>query len=292
LLVFGAATLAPVAVLPAAGAAATVGAVSGGSVLKKFLSPFKFVSGTDIETVRKLEVEPQVEAMVQSLNVLLTDIEQRGQRPLALIVDGLDKLRDTDAISANFLERRALSAPVCRVVYTAPLDLFYSPVFGSVRAMFPIRPFPHVKLYQRDDVTKEYEEGYVFMDEVVRRRLKTCGHLAETIMPTHVLRTLIAASGGVMRDLIRLVQNAALKADLAGRDQIDDVDAREAAAELRRQLDAQLTPKYREVLRKVNETHQRTDDEECDTLLRSDIVLSYVNKDVWFDSHSALRIPV
>jgi hypothetical protein len=54
---------------------------------------------------------------------------------------------------------------------------------------------------------------------------------------------------------------------------------------------AQLTPDYHDVLNKVRQTHQRVggaDGEKCDQLLRNDIVLSYVNEDVWFGAHAAL----
>ena len=45
------------------------------------------------------------------------------------------------------------------------------------------------------------------------------------------------------------------------------------------------------MLHRVRDTHQRVggdESEKCDLLLRNDIVLGYVNDDIWFDAHAAL----
>ena len=95
-----------------------------------------------------------------------------------------------------------------------------------------------------------------------------------------------------MRDFIRLMQSAALQTEIADKERIGKTEATKALNELCRQLMAQLTPDYHDVLDAVRKTHQRVGGEEggekCDQLLRNDIVLSYVNDDIWFDAHAAL----
>lgn len=290
LVVFGAGALTgPVGAI-AGVAVAPVAAEMAAGAAKKVFAPFRFVSGTSIQVVRKLEIEPQVDAMAENLNKLLDDVQAKAGKPLVVLVDGLDKLRDEDAIKVNFLERKSLNAPACRIVYAGPLDLYYSPQFGSVRALFPVQPFAHVKLYGRSKRDKPDDAGYGFMRKVVSQRLLSLGLEPESVLSPTVLDLLINGSGGVMRDLIRLVQQAAVEAEVNGSDHIAKEYAQEAVNELRRQLDAQLTPKYREVLKKVRKTHQRTDDPECDMLLRNDVVLSYANDDVWFDAHAVLPV--
>src|SRR5215470_10780822 len=137
--------------------------------------PFRFTSGTNTQVVRKLEVEPQIEAMVEVLNEIIDDIRSRTDRPLILLVDGLDKLRDTDVISLNFLEKKFLNSPACSVLYTGPLDLYYSPQFGEVRSRFPIVPFPHVKLHDHGDRNRPDDRGYEVLRMVVFRRLEWLG---------------------------------------------------------------------------------------------------------------------
>ncbi|MBI3797568.1 MAG: HEAT repeat domain-containing protein [Deltaproteobacteria bacterium] len=267
LVVFGGAALAgPVGA--AVGAAASQMIVQ--TIAEKFM-PFRFTSGTNTQVVRKLEVEPQIEAMVEVLNQIIDDVRSRTDRPLILLVDGLDKLRDVDVISLNFLEKKFLNSPAYSVLYTGPLDLYYSPQFGEVRTRFPIVPFPHVKLHARDNHNQPDDRGYDVMQMVVFRRLESLGLTPQGVIADEALAMLITGSGGVMRDLIRLIQSAALQAEIAGKDSIEKPEAAKALNELRRQLMAQLTPEYHEVLQAVRSTHQRVDKddqgEKCDLLI-------------------------
>jgi len=276
LIVFGASALAgPVGAMAAAAAT-------------KVLRPFRFVSGTNTEIVRKLEVEPEIEDMVDALNAIVEDVEAKARRPLLLIVDGLDRPRDPDVIELNFAEKKYLAKPVCRVVYAAPMWVYYKPRFATVRARFPVREFPNIKLYDRDTGKKE-SRGYATMREVVNKRLASLGLRPADVIAKPALDLLIHASGGVMRDLIRLVREAAAGAEIAGASKITKTLAEKAVADLRRQFEAQLLPKHREVLAKVRKSHQRTDDEICDELLQGNFILSYINDEVWFDTHSLLQ---
>jgi len=91
-----------------------------------------------------------------------------------------------------------------------------------------------------------------------------------------------------MRDLVWLVQEATVEAEVAGRFQVDETLAQTTVAAARRHYQARLSPKYRRVMQKVAETHRRTDDQECDELLFGNFILSYINQEIWFDAHSIL----
>jgi hypothetical protein len=62
-------------------AAATTNTLTGTikEAAEKF-SPFRFTSGTDIHVVRRLEVEPQVEKLVDVLNEIIEDMKSRTDR--------------------------------------------------------------------------------------------------------------------------------------------------------------------------------------------------------------------
>lgn len=249
----------------------------------------KFVSGTDAAVVRKLEVEPQIERMVERLNALIADVQARSSRPLALVVDGLDKIRDPDLIELNFAEKKFLADPACRVIYAGPIDLYYSPRFAGVRSRFPIRPFPNVKLRTAAVPPRRVEAGYAMLRQVVDRRLASLGLGRGEVIDTLALDALIAASGGVLRDLIALVREATTEAEITGKDIIDFEAAARTILARRRLYAVQLSPKYRAVMDRVKERHIRTDDPECDELLRAGLVLNYVNDfEEWFDVHAIL----
>jgi hypothetical protein len=273
------------------GAAAGIGVVK--SVASGVGKVFRFfTSGLDSKIVRKVEVEPKVEAMVVTLNRLLDDIRTRlRDRSLVLLIDGLDKLRHEEVIRVNFVENKFLLGPKCSILYVGPLDLYYSPDLGSVRTTFEVIPFSHVKLHPRDDSKTLHTEGYKALRDVAHRRLRSLELNPNDIIPKDTLDLLIKGSAGVMRDFIRLVRQAADQAALTEASGIDHSHAVRALNGLRRQLTAQLTPEYHKILDQVRETQERVDGdqgEKCDQLLRNDVVLSYFNDDVWFAPHSIL----
>jgi len=165
------------------------------TLAEKFL-PFRFTSGTNTQLVRRLEVEPKVEVLIEALNALIDDVHTKSrERRLVLLADGLDKLRDRDVISLNFLEKKFLNSPKCSVLYTGPLDLYYAPDFGEVCGRFPIIPFPHVKLHERDNPEQRHRHGYQVMREVVNRRLISLQLEPAHVIAPAVLDILITGSG-------------------------------------------------------------------------------------------------
>ncbi|MFQ6016134.1 MAG: hypothetical protein ACE5NP_11925 [Anaerolineae bacterium] len=259
------------------------------TVAEKVIPPFRFVSGTNVEVVSRLEVEPQVERMVGHLNEVIEEVQEKAGRPLVLIVDGLDRPRDPNVIALNFSEKKFLASPACRVVYAAPIWLYYSPRFATVRNHFPtVLEFPNIKLYHKDDREQKDKKGYATMRQVAHKRLQDLDLEPNDVITPRALNLLIQGSGGVMRDFIRLVRDAATKAEIASKPRIDVLVAEKALSGLRRLYEAQLNPLHRQILAKVRETHQRTEEKECDDLLKGNFVLSYLNDEVWFDVHSIL----
>ena len=257
------------------------------------LVPIKFASGTNIQLARKLEVQPQVQEILATLNEIITDVQEKGQRPVFLIVDGLDRVPNMEMARYVFAENEQwLDGPNCNVLYTAPIMLYYSPIFGHVRSNFDARPFPNVKVHWSHELGHPGapdEEGYGVMRAVVHKRLRQPLGLepGEVIVP-QALDHLIEMSGGVMRDLIRLVREATVKAELAGQRQIDLEIASRTVLSMRRDYKASLNVVYRRELTEVLKTHEVTGSEKCDELLLGNYVLSYVNDGIWFDVHSVI----
>jgi hypothetical protein len=253
------------------------------------VGPFRFSSGVDISIVDKREIEPGVSKMIAALNRIIDDVTVKANRSPILLIDGLDKLRTPESIQANFLDNKFLQGPRCHTLYVAPLDLYYGEEFAGVRNVFHIHPFPHVKLYAAGAPDALVAENREFLRTVAVRRLESLNLTPEKVFDDDALETLITGSGGVMRDFIRLFQSAALNAQVEERPRIIREDARQALNELRRQLQAVLTPSLRQILDEVRQTGHRVDGDDCDKLLRNDIVLSYANDDnLWYGVHAAL----
>lgn len=278
------------------GAGLLAGPVAAGmtkAIIELATRPFKFASGTNIQLARKLEVQPRVREILTTLNEIITDVQKKGQRQVFLIVDGLDRVPTMEMARYVFAENEEwLDGPTCNVLYTAPIMLYYSPLFGHVRSNFHALPFPNVKVHEPHQLDRPGaldEDGYDVMRAVVHKRLlRPLGLEPEQVIASQALDHLIEMSGGVMRDLVRLMREATVKAELASQRWIDLEIVGQTVLGMRRDYQASLNVVYRRELTEVLKTHEVTGSEKCDELLLGNYVLSYVNDDIWFDVHSVI----
>lgn len=249
---------------------------------------FTFASGTDVKLVRKVEVQPRIKEIADIVNEIIEDVEGKAGKPVVLLVDGLDKASDLDLIELNFLENPYLATIRCRTIYVGPMILYYGVRFGNVRTRFHVIELPNVMVHDRN--RNLCEDGYKTMASMVHNRLVSLGYSPEEVIAPEALRLLIEKSGGVVRDLMFLVREAALNAEMAGEKRIDVPIARQAVADFRRKFEAALTPAYREILERVANCKSRIDDPLCDELIMANFILSYIDEEgeIWFDVHSVL----
>lgn len=265
--------------------AGPLGAAAGAAVAPKVAEVLakmvRFSLGFDTEVVRKRENAPVLEDMVQQINALIADVQEKAGTPVVLLVDGLDKPKEIDIVALNFEDTPALSDLACRVVYTAPVWIRYHPRFAGVRDRFSLQPFPNIKLYDRHDWKKTDPAGYETLQSTVYKRLRSLSLTPAEILPESLLTRLIQGSAGVMRDLIRLVREAATLAEIAEKTAIEEPEVVEALRAMHRELAGRITPDYHSVLEIIHQNHERLNDAKCDEMLHANIVLSYTNDDLW-----------
>ena len=267
--------------LTAAGAGPAGAAVAGAAAL---LNSLPFTLGVSGEVVRRLEVKPRITEILRRLNGVLDVVRGRAGRPLLLLVDGLDKIEFAQAREI-FAESRVLHTPACHVVYTVPLLLYYSPDLASARQLFKVYEFPNVHIFPRGRPREHLEAGYALMRRVVDTRLRALGLEPRAIITAAALDLLIEMSGGLMRELVSLMNKAVIEAMVQQRPQIDEPIAFEAVYALRRNYAAGLSLPYREELERVHELGRPTGSEICDKLLQNLYILSYSNQELWYAVH-------
>ncbi len=182
-----------------------LGAQLGEKLAEALLKPFTFSSGVSEEVARKREIEPQMQDIINNVNLIIGDVQTKANRPVLVVVDGLDKLQRLEQAKLMFLESRALRAPICRVIYTVPMLIFNSLLFGQAEEECKSYLLPNVKLYEKTSDTQRYETGYETMREIVIKRLKSLTLSHDDIFEVDVLDLLIQKSGGVVRWLIGLI---------------------------------------------------------------------------------------
>ncbi len=278
-------------------AAGPLGAFFAGQSVKTVSGLLRFDSTLSVKDVRRREVaEPCLRDIVTALNFLIADVSRANEVEVLFLVDGLDRIRDMETAEFIFAtDAEWLDGPACRVVYTMPIFLYFSPVFGQVLMEFPPYPFPNVRIHAPHvgpDVPGEPdEEGYETMRRVVRLRLAAPPLSLEPdeVITPAALDVLVEGSAGILRDIVRLMRYAITEAELADRSRIGVEVAREAVYALRRDLSAALNPAYRQILLDVLKTHDvPTATQQGAELLLGNYILSYRNRDLWYDVHSAL----
>jgi hypothetical protein len=274
---FGANVLAP-------GAGAVVGAAQGVAKALGAARPSILVGKKKPQlgglTRRLNEGEPDLVALQDAVNSILHVLTEAT--PIALVVDGLDKLQKLDVIRELFATTRVLCSPEVPVIYSGPITL--------KRARLPNiivrKPLPDWVTLHAGQV----EAGRAALRDVVARRLERRAALpVHSVFEADALEALISASGGLLRDLIHLV-NRAVRSVLAERHAIITLEAAGAAIEeIRKEYEITLnTRRVTELLHVREHGEPSGNDDVSKDLLLWDYVLPYANGKVWFEPHPIL----
>ncbi|PID61846.1 MAG: hypothetical protein CR974_03990 [Gammaproteobacteria bacterium] len=225
-------------------------------------------------TVIRERIEKRSTDFIKKINEFFISVnnklKEQSKHGLVILADGLDKMHyrsyydSNDNLSDTYSDlfiRRAdkLHAPYCHIVYTVPINLmFTSNLQNNFQQSFIV---PMVKLPRGEEVLKQLIGKRINIDAVFAN---------ETLVSR-----LINNSGGVMRDLMRLVRLASIQADEA---KISEQDVQYAINQVTREYDRLLKSSDAQILRDVQQC-QRTnpDDERTKELLLNRLILEYEN---------------
>lgn len=253
----------------------------------------RFGFGVGRKEIEQLELEPVLREVIKRVNAIIEAVGKSAAQPVLLVADGLDKIEDEDQAAFIFGRSWVLRAIRGQAVYTVPIVLYYSPAFQGVRNQFSCEELPNVRLYTKGEREKPNAPGIETMQAVVERRLKAAGMDLEHVFAPEGLQLLIRMSGGLMRDMVSLVRQAAIKAGQTNQDRIDLQCAQDVVSKVRREWEAALYKEHYSSLERIERSGGLV--EEGDPvgmeLLRNRYVVSYENGGFWRDIHPiVLRI--
>ena len=127
------------------------------------------------------------------------------------------------------------------------------------------------------------------MREVARRRLRTLGYEPDKVVSRNALSLMVKMSGGVMREMVSLMREAVVQAEISEERQITLRAARAAVYKLRRQYAAGLRQEHYETLENFLSTGLPAQSSVSDDMLRNLYILSYINDQLWYDVHPNVR---
>lgn len=234
------------------------------------------------------------------LDITQTELEKQGRRPDLLIVqDNLDRL-PVDVGRRLFFDHGDLLKQLhAHVIFTVPIAMVMAPWdIGTV--FFNNFTMPMVKVRNRDGTL--HSSGIDALKRLVAARADP---QAVFDQPDALLPRLAEASGGSVRDLLRLLNDAQLEARTDDKTQIDVASVEAAIKNMRIDFERLLLPieAYFPILRRLHETklswqspdkaldaaEVKAEKEFFSQLLFNGTVLEYNGDCNWYDVHPIVQ---
>lgn len=245
-------------------------------------------SGGSARTETRRNLERRLPVLMERLNELVDNVTvqalKKGYTGLVVVVDSLEKMHLTFLEGGHtnhsllFVEHsEQLKALRCHVVYTVPISLLYDRNLGM--AFTNVDVIPMVKITE-DDGQTPCQAGRGLLLEVAARRMDVDAVFDQP----ETLRELVAASGGVVRDLMHLLRYACDYTD----ERIDGESAQRAIAKLVREYERLIHREDLELLAQVHRERRLPGSADLSRLMYNRLVLPYVNGDRWMDVHPAV----
>ncbi|HET90451.1 MAG TPA: hypothetical protein ENN99_06910 [Chloroflexi bacterium] len=233
-----------------------------------------------VRTAVRQVIEADITGLIELLNTVSTTIYAKTERWPLVLIDDLDKPDLARACEIFYDHRGVMLQPNIAIVYTVSSPLFYSPQFEAIRdqAVF----LPNVKLHPRRRADERDADGYCTMADFVHRRVHP------DLIAQDALDEAIQISGGVFREMCRVMRYAIGRARVKAASRIELDDVQRAGSEIRNEYRRILTAEQRALLREVH-AHNRLDHPDAlAPLMQMLAVLEYRNDENWCDVHPAL----
>jgi tRNA uridine 5-carbamoylmethylation protein Kti12 len=177
------------------------------------------------DQVRKLMLD-RAESLETALNDLLANARQKlppGKRDLVVMADNLDRISPVDRADGRtnhdeiFLDRAdSLKSLNCHTIYTAPVSFVFSASASRLRDEYDgVERLPMVTIADRNH--QMLDDGYAKLRDVLARRVAKAAPdrslVPDVFADEDAVQRLCMASGGHMRELMRLVQESLKRID-------------------------------------------------------------------------------
>ena len=271
---------------------------------EKLLKPFKKLMGffKDIQEVNllgsasiKFKVEPesrdairqglrkQMDTLQKNLSNACDEIHQETKQDVLIIIDDLDKLETKFATNIFYANPDLLTLPQAKMIYTFPLDTYYCSDFIRIRDRYEDQFISLVNV--RDSQGDDLEDALQALIKLISLRIP------KSLVTKEAMRYVIDMSGGLLRDLVKFMQDACKLA-------IVDKSAKIELSTVESAVNAHINdyyrvfdfPQYAEKVQDIAKTKKKIDNETLVYLLRYLFVLEYrYKKKLWYDVHPCLN---
>jgi hypothetical protein len=214
----------------------------------------------------RIELEQKISDLIQKLNWMILDIEEKSGKDLVIMVDDLDKLARGQQSEVFFYKNyQLLIEPSCFVIYTFPIPLAFHPQYENVRHAFASDVILlQMPVFRRNG--EEHEEGRKFYRNAISRRIEP------DLLDNDVLEFAIESTGK-LSELMEVMRESSLNALRMGQKSISKDDIATALDKLRMTFDRTLTKAHKEKLLEINKCKEARD-EGPDSVLTRELLFS------------------
>ena len=235
---------------------------------------------------RPTDQDPRVVDLQNAVNALIGTV-QKEHHDLVLVVDGLDRIAESETTRNLFVESALLASLGCRTIVAGPVLLWTGSLAAQVRGFYP-------KILANAPVLDETHpaqpgQGIAFLLDLYERRVRD---LEGAAMDEKHLRKLAYYSGGRSRDFVRFLRMVAERAWEGAVTRSTDELIDLCIDERRRTLELGLHSGHIDLLRRVADDprHRLPDDGQTAFLLDQQLLLPYPNESEWYFPHPLLTL--
>lgn len=190
------------------------------SVFNKLSLKLK-LSGSE-KIIYKQDIQKNFTQLLNITKKLLADIERLLKKNIILIIEDLDKI-DTSKAKEIFIENYVIISEIpLTTIYTVPIFLMHTTEMSSLNGnVYNNILLPMIKTRTKKKYDDKYDEGINKIKELVSKRMSI-----DLFDKEEDLIYLIVKTGGVLRDLFKVIVNASESAVYNERDKIHYNDIR------------------------------------------------------------------
>jgi energy-coupling factor transporter ATP-binding protein EcfA2 len=227
----------------------------------------------------RARIRKYIPELINLINQILYEVSAITGKSILLVIDDLDKIQPLDAALNIFREHvKSLASFDCFAIYTAPISLLYDPALKHLGQFLEIHYMPMFRVHTKEGAPEPADSPYVaILREIVYRRV------SPDLFDDGVVEAAINMTGGVLRELIRVIRGCCVYCEEYGLSRITYNVLNFQKNKLKSEYYRILEHDDYQWLQRVKQTKNRADVNMRH--LESLCVLYYPNGKGWFDVH-------
>jgi hypothetical protein len=239
-----------------------------------------------METSSKIEIrkkiEPKVSELINIINDVITEIERTTDKQVLTVIDNLEKTDPEKAIDIFYKHGTQLVQPLGKIIYTFPIALKNDEKFSQIGINFDkVSMHPNIKIMNKDGST--YKEGEKILIDVISKRAPL------ELIEKDAMEYIIRMSGGLVRELIRIIRDSSIRAITKGKKKINIEIAETVVNDIRNLYRGQISKEDYIILKEIYVSKELIRDQGLVRLLHNLSVLEYRNDTDWCDVNPIVK---